>query len=90
MLENRKVLTAVIGYIIGIIMGLYCKISIVLFYVFLYLIYLIFCDKNKSGKYKKRNFKLFSIKRYFRYIKILFCRKVIKIIVISKTASDFS
>ena len=69
-------------------MGLYCKISIVLFYVFLYLIYLIFCDKNKSGKYKKRNFKLFSIKRYFRYIKILFCRKVIKIIVIFSIISN--
>ena len=37
MLENRKVLTAVIGYILGILMGLYCKISIVLFYILIFI-----------------------------------------------------
>ena len=77
MLENRKVLTAVIGYILGIIMGLYCKISIALFYVLIYFVYLIFADKNK-----KKEFKLFSFKRYFRYLKVLFNKKLIKIIII--------
>ena len=77
MLETRKVLTAVIGYILGILMGLYCKISIVLFYIIIYLVYLIFANKNR-----KRKFKLFSFKRYFRYLKVLFNKEVIKIIVI--------
>lgn len=83
MLENRKVLTAIIGYIIGIIMGLYCKISIVLFYVVIYLIYLILGNKKKIGK-----FKLFSFRRYFRYLKIIFNNKVIKIIIIFSIISN--
>ena len=52
MLENRKVLTAVIGYISGILMGLYCKISIVLFYILIFLIYLIIGNKSKKDKFK--------------------------------------
>ena len=64
-------------------MGLYCKISIVLFYLFFYLIYLIFSKEKKNGK-----FKLFSLKRYFRYIKIVFNKKVIKIIVIFSIISN--
>ena len=62
---------------IGIYVGLYCKISIVLLYLFFYLIYLIF-----SRKKRRKQFKLFSYKRYFRYIKILFPKPVIKIIII--------
>lgn len=83
MLETRKVLTAVIGYILGILMGLYCKISIVLFYIIIYLVYLIFANKNR-----KRKFKLFSFKRYFRYLKVLFNKEVIKIIVIFGVISN--
>ena len=83
MLENRKVLTAVIGYILGILMGLYCKISIVPFYILIFLIYLII--GNKSKKYK---FKLFSFRRYFRYVKIVFNKKVIKIIIIFSIISN--
>lgn len=83
MLENRKVCVAVIGYILGILVGLYCKISIVLFYILLYFIYLIFAKKND-----KKEFKLFSFKRYFRYIKVLFNKKVIKIIVIFGVISN--
>ena len=52
MLETRKVLTAVIGYILGILMGLYCKISIVLFYILIFLIYLIIGNKSKKDKYE--------------------------------------
>lgn len=83
MLENRKVLTAVIGYISGILMGLYCKISIVLFYILIFLIYLIIGNKSKKDK-----FKLFSFKRYFRYAKIVFNKKVIKIIIIFSIVSN--
>lgn len=64
-------------------MGLYCKISIVLFYLFFYLIYLIFSKEKKNSK-----FKLFSLKRYFRYLKIVFNKKVIKIIVIFSIISN--
>lgn len=64
-------------------MGLYCKISIVLFYLFFYLIYLMFGKEKKSKK-----FKLFSFKRYFRYVKIVFNKKVIKIIIIFSILSN--
>lgn len=76
MLENRPIVTATLGYIIGIIMGLYCKINIVFFYLSFYLIYLLTMKKEKIHK-----FKLLSTKRYKRYLKILFTKKV-KIIVI--------
>lgn len=82
MLENRKILTICIGYIIGIIMGLYCKISIVLIYLIFYLIYLILKKEEKA------KFKLFSFKRYFRYIKIIFNPKVIKLIIIFSIISN--
>ena len=82
MLENRKILTLSIGYIIGIFMGLYCKISIVLFYLLVFLVY------KYRGNYKKEKFKLISFKRYFRYIKIVFNKKVIKIIIISSIISN--
>lgn len=83
MLENRKILIAVIGYIIGILMGLYCKISIVPFYILIFLLYGIIKKKEK-----KKNFKLFSLKRYFRYVKIIFNKRVIKIIVIFSIISN--
>lgn len=82
MLETRKVLTAVIGYILGILMGLYCKISIVPFYIFAFLIYLVIGNKGN------KNFKLFSFKRYFRYVKIVFNKNVIKIIIIFSVISN--
>lgn len=83
MLENRRALTAVIGYILGIIIGLYCKISIVFFYIFLYLIYLIFNEERTITE-----FKLFSFKRYFRYVKVIFNKKVIKIIIVFSVISN--
>ena len=83
MLEKRPILIAVIGYILGILMGLYCKISIVLFYILIFLIYLIIGNKSKKDK-----FKLFSFRRYFRYVKIVFNKKVIKIIIIFSIVSN--
>lgn len=83
MLENRLILTATLGYILGIILGLYCKYSIALYIFIAYLISLIL--KNED---KKRKFKLLSFRRYFRYIKLIFTKKVIKIIVIFSIISN--
>ena len=84
MLESRILLTASIGYILGIIMGLYCKISIVLFYVILFFIYLIFAVLKKE----KKEFKLISVRRYFRYIKLIVTKKVIMIVIIFSVISN--
>lgn len=80
---KRPLLIIVIGYIIGIIWGLYFKISIVLLYVLLIFIYCII-----KKKYKKSKFKLFSIKRYIRYIKLWLKFSLILIIIISSFISN--
>lgn len=82
---KRPILIAVIGYIIGIIVGLYYNKSIVLIYILIIAVYFInkFCNKTK-----KQKFKLLSIKRYFRYIKIYLNSKVILIIIISSLISN--
>ena len=64
---NRPILVIAIGYIIGIIWGIYLKISILPFYFLLISIYIII-----NLKYKKKKFKILSIKRYFRYIQLIF------------------
>ncbi len=75
MLENRPIVAITIGYIIGIILGLYCKISIVLLYIFCFIINILF-KKPHSKK-----FKLISIKRYFRYTKLLITKRAIFLIL---------
>ena len=80
---NRPIFIVVIGYIIGIIWGLYFRISIVPFYILLMSIYIII---NLS--YSKKKFKIFSIKRYFRYIKLIFKTNIILIIIISSLISN--
>lgn len=82
---KRPILIAVIGYIIGIIVGLYFKTSIVLFYIPLITTYLIykFCNKAKTKK-----FRLLSIKRYLRYIKLYLNSKVIIVLIISSILSN--
>ncbi|MBR0428036.1 MAG: DNA internalization-related competence protein ComEC/Rec2 [Clostridia bacterium] len=81
MLENRPIVAITIGYLIGIIMGLYFNYSIVLLYLIFYL-----CLILKKPPIKK--FKLISIKRYFRYVKIFLCKKVLIIILISSVISN--
>ena len=71
---KRPLVVAVIGYIIGIIIGLYFKFSIVLFYINIIPIGVVIHFINKR---KKRKFRLFSIRRYFRYIKIYLNHKII-------------
>ena len=80
---NRPIIVILIGYIIGILWGLYFKISIVFLYAFLALIYIII-----NYKYKKKKFKILSIKRYFRYIKLVFKINIILIITISSFISN--
>ena len=82
---KRPILIAVIGYIIGIIVGLYFKISIVSFYIPVIATYFIykFCNKKQTKK-----FQLLSIKRYLRYIKIYLNSKVIILLMISSIISN--
>ena len=84
---KRPFLIAVIGYILGILWGLYIEFSIVLFYIPIIVIYFIF----KILKKPKRNnkLKLFSINRYFRYVKVFFNSKVIIFICIISIFSNF-
>ena len=75
---KRPVLIAIIGYIIGIIMGLYFNFSIALFYIPIIVIYFF----KKTLKISKKEFKLISLKRYFRYVKLIFNFKIIIILII--------
>ena len=84
---KRPILVIVIGYILGILMGLYFKYSIVLLYFLITIIYYL-CKRHKSINNQKRKFKLISFKRYFRYIKLLFSQKVILLIIISSVISN--
>lgn len=84
---KRPILVIVIGYIIGIIMGLYKNISIVPLYIFLAIIYFIY-KKINLLKNKKLKFKLLSFKRYFRYIKLVISKNVLVTIIISSIISN--
>ncbi|MBR3002412.1 MAG: ComEC/Rec2 family competence protein [Clostridia bacterium] len=72
---KRPILVAVIGYIIGIILGLYIKFSIVLFYAFLYPIivlkkYISNLRYKKNSKSNNNNHKFYIQKREKRRFKI--------------------
>ena len=81
---KRPILIATIGYIIGIIVGLYFNKSIVLFYIPIIAIYLLRSKKIKDVK----KLKLFSIKRYIRYLKIYLNSKVIILLILSSIISN--
>lgn len=81
---NRTIVIIAIGYMIGIISGLYSKMSIALFYVSIFLIYLII-------KYSFSNVirRLKTIKLMCRYLKAsVIKRKVIILIVITSIISN--
>ena len=97
---KRPIVVIVIGYMIGIIWGLYLHFSIVLLYI---LIAILFYRKNqrnsiisflmilfkKCFKSKKNtSFQLFSIHRYVRYIKLILTKQVIFLIAISSMISN--
>ena len=79
---KRPLVVAVIGYIIGIIIGLYFKFSIVLFFIPIGVVI------HFINKRKKRKFRLFSIRRYFRYIKIYLNHKIILVIILLSIISN--
>ena len=80
---NRPIFIILIGYIIGILWGLYLKISIVSFYILLLSIYIII-----KIPYPKKEFRIFSINRYFRYIKLILRINIILTIIISSFISN--
>lgn len=83
-MKERLILVALLGYIIGIIWGLYLKINIALFYFILFAIYFIFIRENK----KEKVFKPLSIKRYFKYFKLVINSKTIIVFIIFSIISN--
>lgn len=89
---KRPIVIVAIGYLIGIIMGLYLKISIVFLYALLLPIVLIikfikaFIRKKKAKESFK--FNMFYIPRYFRYLKLILNFKVLILIVIVSIISN--
>jgi len=83
---KRPILVAIIGYIIGILWGLYIDFSIILFCI------LIFATYYLSRKFfhikKKRKFKLISFRRYSRYLKLIINSKVMFILIIFSIISN--
>lgn len=85
-MKERPILVAVIGYIIGILWGLYFRFSIVPFYILILATYYIL--KKFIIFYKKRKFKLISFSRYRRYLKLMVDSKVIFILIIFSVISN--
>lgn len=85
---KRPILIATIGYVMGIIWGLYFKTSIVLFHISIYLTYL-FIAKIFKNKNRKVKVKVFYLTRYLRYLKIFFTPQLFITIIIFSTISNF-
>lgn len=85
-MKERPILVAVIGYIIGILWGLYFTFSIVLCHILILATYYMF--KKFFRLHKKRQFKLLSFRRYSRYLKLIINVKVILILMISSIISN--
>lgn len=83
-MKQRPILVVTIGYIIGILWGLYFKPSIVLCYILSYTIYYLINTFYK----RKRKFKLVSFSRYKKYLKLIINNQVIIIIIISSIISN--
>ena len=83
---KRPIVVAIIGYIIGIIVGLYLQTSIVPFCICIIVTYIIY--KKLNEKKESNKLKLFSIKRYFRYIKIFINSKIIFLMISTSIISN--
>lgn len=81
---KRPLLVLAVGYIIGIVWGLYCSCSIVLLYLFLIPTYYVL----KHIYNTKKEFKMFSIKRYLRYPELFLKINVIIAIIIFSIISN--
>lgn len=90
--KNRPIVVATLGYIIGIIWGLYFKMNIVSFYALIYIFVALLkylkVFKNKKGLKKK--FKFISIQKIFRYIKLILDFKSVIIIIIFSVISNLT
>lgn len=92
--KNRPIVVATLGYIIGIIWGLYFKINIVLFYALICIflmfmkLYKSFLKNFKKNKETKREFKFISIQKIFRYIKLVLDFKSLIIIIVFSSISN--
>lgn len=85
-MKQRPILVAVIGYMIGILWGLYFTFSIVLCYILILATYYIL---KKFFKFQKeRHFKLLSFHRYNRYLKLIIDAKVVFIFMIFSIISN--
>ncbi len=85
-MKQRPILVAVIGYIIGILWGLYFQISIVLYYIPIAVTYKIV--KTIYQRNKKYTFKLLSFSRYKRYLKLIIHSKTIFILILCSIISN--
>lgn len=89
---KRPIFIALLGYIVGIIIGLYCKISIALFIPPVAIIYIIFIFtksrniKNNQTKVDKRKYKI--IRKITKYFQALNTKKTITIFLISAVISN--
>ena len=82
---KRPIVVIVIGYIIGIIWGLYFEFSIVLLYILITFLYALkICFRSK----KHKKFQILSSYRYIRYIKLILTKQVIVLIIISSIISN--
>ena len=79
---RRPILIVVIGYIIGIIWGQYLNFSIVPLYIFITI-----CLYIMKFFSSPKKFKVFSIHRYFKYLKIIINAKILLIIFLSSFIS---
>lgn len=86
--KNRPIVAATLGYIIGIIWGLYFNKSIVSCFILIIAILMMaglinyFSQKTFIKKEKKTKFKFFSLNRIFRYIKLILNIDTVIIIII--------
>lgn len=85
-MKNRPILIATLGYIIGILWGLYLKVSIVLYYIPIVAIYNII--KKLYIVKRSKKFKLLSFYRYSRYLKLMINQKSIFIFLILSIISN--
>lgn len=76
-----------IGYITGIIWGLYVQLSIVPFYVFLYVIKNI-SELIAKTKVKSKRFDIYSFKRYLRYVRLVINKKEIYMFILISIISN--
>lgn len=83
-MKERKALIATIGYIIGIIWGLYCKSNIVFLYgIIIFIIYIVNYVRSK-----KHRFKLISLSRYLKYLKVFINYETIILLIIFSLLSN--